>query len=108
MVINEIVLTSANFWTLAERFREQDLFMTFRLKFWLEIWLEKVIFWLEGTQNFFLELHLKPLKIAGAPRKNDCNVKKSEKKFYYFLFSDEAADRLKQFGTLLMVRTCHQ
>jgi hypothetical protein len=59
MVINEIMLTSANFWTLAERFREQDLFVTFRLKFWVEIWLENVIFGLESTQKNFLELHLK-------------------------------------------------
>jgi hypothetical protein len=70
VVINEIVLTSANFWTLAERFREQDLFMTFRLKFWLEIWLEKVIFWLGK--------YLK--KIFGAPPKTSKNRWSTSKK----------------------------
>jgi hypothetical protein len=109
MVINEIVLTSANFWTLAERIREQDLFMTFRLKIWAEIWLEKVIFWLVKYPKKFFGAPPKiagaPLKIGGAPRKNDWNLKKTEKKF---LFSEEAADRLKQFETLLMVRNGNQ
>jgi hypothetical protein len=70
MVINEIVLTSANFWTLAKRFGEQDLFMTFRLKIGAEIWLEKVIFWLEKyLKNFF-----------GAPPKTSKNPWSTSKK----------------------------
>jgi hypothetical protein len=71
----------------------------------LKFGLKRSFFDLESTLKNFLELRLKPLKIAGAPRKNDWNVKKSEKKF---LFSDRAADRLKQFETLLMVRNGHQ